>query len=70
MGGTVPDAVLAGIDAGLAGLAGADERPDRSGGLDGVLDRLRARPAVAATAGGIVVLILLLLGMTVLGLVL
>jgi hypothetical protein len=69
VGGTVPEAVLASFEAGLADLSRADGRIDGSRGVRRLLDRFRGRPAMAATVGAIVVLVGLLVGMTAVGLV-
>jgi len=68
VGGQLPPDVLAQVDAGLAGLAGAELAVG-----DGVIaewaQRVRSRPALAATVGGVGVLVALVVAMTVLGLV-
>ena len=68
VGGQLPPDVLAQVDAGLARLAGA-ELPVGDGVIAEWAQRVRSRPALAATVGGVGVLVALVVAMTVLGLV-
>jgi hypothetical protein len=68
VGAPLPPDVLAEVEAGLAGLAGTG-LPAGDGAIAEWAQRVRSRPALAATIGGIAVLAALVLAMTVLGLV-